>query len=270
MTTTDELFQQGRLTEALAAQVALVKAKPSDVQARGLLVELLCLTGQLERADAQLETVLAQSPEHIHGAALVRQLIRADQARRDFWSAGRVPEFTATPSERLKLILEASIRLREKAFADATRLLLAAEEARSAVAGTHDGQPFDDLRELDDRLGSVLEVLTPTGKYFWIDFSELETLAFDAPERPLDLLWRRATIDVRSGPQGAVYVPAIYASAAENNDTNDAHRLGRATDWIECGAGGPVRGVGQRTWLIGDADVPLMQVGSLEFGASRG
>jgi len=264
MSAPEELFQQGKLTEAIAAQTAVVKARPGDVIARTQLVELLCISGNLERADTQLEAVLAQSPAHLHGAALLRQLIRAEQARRDFWTAGRVPEFTAPPSEPARLALEASIRLRERDFAGAAALLAAAAEARAALPGSIDGRPFDDLIDLDDRTSGVIEVLTPTGKYYWLEFAQVERIEFEAPERGLDLCWRAARIDVRSGPSGAVYVPAVYAPAEGDSD---AHRLARATDWVELAPGGPTRGQGQRMWLAGDDATPLLEIGVVEFAA---
>ena len=42
----------------------------------------------------------------------------------------------------------------------------------------------------------------------------------------------------------------------------DALRLGRETDWREAG-GGPVRGVGQRMFIVGDDAVPMMDLGAL-------
>jgi type VI secretion system protein ImpE len=265
MTSASDLYDQGKLGEAVAAQSAAVKAKPADVDGRGLLVELLCIAGQLERADGQLETILAQHPDRTPGCALLRQLIRAELARLDFWSVGRVPEFLSTPSERMKAALEASVRLRAGDFAGATELLVKAEEARRPLRGTHNGRPFADLRELDERFGPALEILSTTGKYFWIDFESVETLAFEAPARPIDLLWRRATLDVRDGPQGVVYVPAVYAPM---DGASDAQRLARATDWSETGAGGPVRGFGQRVWMQDEVDVPLLEFGRLEFAGA--
>jgi type VI secretion system protein ImpE len=262
MTQPADLFQQGKLAEALAAQVALVRAKPTDLDARGQLVEFLVLAGELERADAQLETILAQSPAHVHGASLLRQLVRAEMARRDFFVAGRVPEFVATPSESVRLALEASIRLREGDGAAASALLAQAAEARAPRAGKLDGTAFDDLVDLDDRLGGVLEVLTPNGKYYWIEFASLQAIEFDAPARALDLAWRPARIEVRGGESGSVYVPAIYAPT---DGQSEALRLGRATDWVELSPGGAVRGQGQRMWLAGDEAVAALEVGKLEF-----
>ena len=262
MTQPADLFQQGKLAEALAAQVAVVRSKPTDLDARGQLVEFLVLSAELERADAQLETILAQSPAHVHGASLLRQLVRAEMARRDFFTAGRVPEFVAPPSESVRLSLEASIRLREGDGAGASALLAQAAEARAPQAGKLDGNAFDDLVDLDDRLGGVLEVLTPNGKYYWIEFASLSSVEFDAPARALDLMWRPARIEVRGSESGSVYVPALYAPA---DGASEAQRLGRATDWVELSPGGAVRGQGQRMWLAGDEAVAALEVGKFEF-----
>ena len=45
---------------------------------------------------------------------------------------------------------------------------------------------------------------------------------------------------------------------------DDAHRLGRATDWIEDDAG--ARGIGQRTFLVGDDALALDEIGVLKVG----
>jgi len=80
--------------------------------------------------------------------------------------------------------------------------------------------------------------------------------------RPRDLAWRRASLTVTDGPDGEVYMPVIYWSDAP--DLSDDLRLGRATDWRE--NAGLVRGVGQRTFLVGDAAVSVMELTTLRFG----
>ena len=108
----------------------------------------------------------------------------------------------------------------------------------------------------------MLEVLTPNGKYYWIEFTSLSSVEFDAPARALDLMWRPARIEVRGSESGSVYVPAIYAPA---DGASEAQRLGRATDWVELSPGGAVRGQGQRMWLAGDEAVAALEVGKFEF-----
>ena len=63
---------------------------------------------------------------------------------------------------------------------------------------------------------------------------------------------------VRDGPDGEVYLPALYESEA----TSDALRLGRATEWSETP---PVCGIGQRVFLVGDEGIPIHQLTTVEF-----
>src|SRR5947209_10684988 len=106
-----ECYQAGRLQDAIAAALAEVKQHPTDTGRRGFLVELLCFAGDLERADKHLDALGTQDPQAAVGVSLFRQLIRAEQARQQFFAEGRVPEFLDLPSPTLRLHLEASIRL---------------------------------------------------------------------------------------------------------------------------------------------------------------
>ena len=88
---------------------------------------------------------------------------------------------------------------------------------------------FYDFRDVDDLYAGFFEILTTTGKYFWIPTERVASLEFHPPRRPRDLAWRRATISVTDGPDGEVYLPAIYDCAEP--DLADDLRLGQATDW---------------------------------------
>jgi type VI secretion system protein ImpE len=255
-----ELYQAGRLQEAITAASAEVKQHPADTVRRGLLCELLCFTGDIDRADLQLDIMAGQEPEATLGLSLFRQLLRAEQARQQFYSEGRLPEFLGQPSSNLQLRLQASICLREGQAAEATRLLDQAEAERIKVTGTCNDKAFLDFRDLDDLTASFFEVLTSNGKYYWIPLEQVELAEFRPPARPRDLLWRRVHMIVRGGPDGEVFVPSLYAGTA--TETNDGLRLGRATDW-RGGEGQPVRGVGQRTFLVGDDAMSIMELQTL-------
>ena len=142
-----------------------------------------------------------------------RQILRAEQARRQFYAEGRLPEFLEPPSERLKRHLEASVRLRDGQPGEAVQLLQQAEAERPPVAGVCGGQPFADLRNMDDLLRSFFEVLTTTGKYYWVPMERVESMEFHPPKRPRDLLWRSVHMIVRGGPDGEVFLPALYAGS---------------------------------------------------------
>jgi type VI secretion system protein ImpE len=141
-------------------------------------------------------------------------------------------------------------------------LLAKADEAHAASPGTAGGKAFDDLRDLDDLIASVFEVLTPTGKYYWVPINRVRVLEFRAPECTRDLLWRPARMAVEDGPDGEVYLPALYISSHASPD--DRVRLGRVTEW-QGGDGTPVRGLGQRMFLVGEDAQGIGDLGSLEF-----
>ena len=252
-----DLYTAGSLADAIDAAVEEVKKAPTDVGLRGFLCELFCFSGDLERADKQLDAMGVQDPEATVAISLFRHLVRAEQARQQFFAEGRVPDLIDKPSERIQLHLQASIRLREGQPAEAAELLQKAEEERAPVGGVCNGEPFDDLRDLDDLTSSIFEVLTSTGKYYWIPIERVELVEFHKPERPRDLLWRRAHMVVRGGPDGEVYLPMLYPGSDAESD--DRVRLGRFTDW-RSGDGGPVRGVGQRMFLAGDKERTVLEL----------
>jgi type VI secretion system protein ImpE len=257
------LYRAGKLDEAVAAAQAAVRKSPTDLNARVLLGELLAFAGNLERADVVLDAASAIDPTAALVVAEFRQLIRADMARRQLFRDGRVPELLSDATESQRLQLAALVALRGGDMAEAAKQAAAAEEARPHVSGKHGDTAFDDWRDADDLLAGSFEVLTTTGKYFWIPTERVVSLEFHAPKRPRDLLWRRASMSVSEGPDGDVYIPAVYAT---DEAVGDALRLGRETDWKEA-EGAPVRGVGQRVFVVGEEAIPLMDLGNITFGA---
>ncbi len=265
--TAAECFKAGRLNDAVAAAAADVKAKPGDSARRALLAELLCFTGDLQRADTHLSTVADLSPDMVLGVGQFRQLIRAEQARVDFYESGRLPQMLVEPGPALQLRLRAAIALREGRFDEAATLLQQAQEQTPAAEGQCDGKAFAEFRDLDDLCAEVLEVFTGDGRFFWIPIESVETIEFEPPTRPRDLLWRQAQLSVRSGPDGVVFVPALYPGSAGAED--DAIRLGRSTQWLDEG-GRPVRGQGQRMFLVGDEALGVTQMKKLALTAPAG
>jgi type VI secretion system protein ImpE len=262
------LFRDGRLTDAVVAANASVRAKPSDPTRRILLAELLLFAGNLERADVVLDACGDLDPTLAVIAAEFRQLVRAETARRQLFSEGRVPEFLDGIKANQRASLAALVALREGNAAEAGRLAAEAEAVRRHPMGETAGMAFDDLRDADDLLAGTLEILTTTGKYFWVPIEQVAQLEFHPPRRPRGLYWRRASMQVADGPDGDVYLPAIYAAAPGDAMLTDAQRLGRETNWAQAGEDAPVRGVGAKTFLLGDDAVTMMEMTTLTFKAA--
>src|SRR5438128_1841816 len=144
-------YQTGNLREALTAALEDVKHHPTDTGKRGFLCELLCLAGDLERAERQLDALGQQDAETMLSIGLFRQLIRAEQARQQFYTQARLPEFLDSEiSPDLRPHLEAAVLLRDGKTVQAADVLARSEEQRPIVNGACDGQLFDGLRDLDD------------------------------------------------------------------------------------------------------------------------
>jgi len=258
MTQATEHYRNGDLETALSTVAAELRAAPADTGKRAFYVELLCLAGELERADTQLQTLLGMQPDAITTAGTWRQYLHAAQARQDVFERGRAPDVIDTPNARITTLLDLLRGLREGDLDNLAERSHALEDARKPLAATLNGELVDDLRDLDDLSAGILEVLASNGKYFWIDMEDIVSLHFSAPQRPLDLLWRPTTLTLTNGSEGAVLVPMIYPTATDDRQA----RLGRRTDWET--VGGLTRGIGQRTWLVGDQAVAFSDIESLE------
>lgn len=259
--TASEAYKAGKLGDAVAAALEQVRAAPTDRGKRLFLAELCLFSGDLERADKQLDVLFTPDAADIIQLTLFRQLIRGETARREVFTQGRVPEFLAQPTDALKQRLQALIDLRESKVAEAVELLAKAEEARPVVTGTCDGTAFDDWRDLDDLTAPVLEVITANGNYYWVPLDAIELLEFHKPERARDLYWRPARLIVTEGPDGVVYVPALYHGS--HTAADDAVKLGRSTTWLG-GETEPYRGQGLREFLVGDASKSILEIEKVE------
>jgi type VI secretion system protein ImpE len=265
MTPATDAFKSGKLAEAVTAAIEQVRNTPADRGKRMFLAELFCFTGDLERADNQLNVLFQPDAPELIVLTLFRQLIRGETARREVFVQGRVPEFVTQPPEHVKIHLEAAIRMRENKLAEAAELLAKAETMRPVIAGTCDGNPFDDFRDLDDLVAPILEVITANGNYYWVPTETIELLELHKPERTRDLYWRPAHLIVKDGPDGIVYIPVLYPGS--HLATDEAVKLGRRTDWAS-GEAEPYRGQGLREFLVGDSAKSIMEIGTMTFGKS--
>lgn len=256
-----ELFQAGKLDEAVEAQIQQVKSKPTSTEFRTLLFELLSFQGQLERADKQLE-VIAQQDENANWATQVyRNLIKAEQTRQKLFTEGLKPGFLLDPPDYIHLHLDAINRLREEQPAEARTLLEKSESACPDFSGTHNDQPFEGFRDCDDLFAPILELFV-LFDYIWLPFEQIQELEISRPEHPRDLLWTPVRIVLADGSQRRGYVPALYADTHQQDDAE--LKLGRMTDW-QAAEDGPVTGLGRRQYLVGDENPSILEIGTLQF-----
>jgi type VI secretion system protein ImpE len=257
----EELFKEGRLQEAVDAQLNFVKKNPGDHNARFFLSELAAMQGDWERVDRQLDVIVKAAQANML-ALLVRQLVRAEILREQVIFEGRAPEVVVDLGDHGKLQVEACMEIRTEQFEAASAILEKIEATRTPINGSCNGKSIDVLIDMDDRLRGMAEVLTATGKYFWVPWDQIASIKFTKPERPMDLIWRKAEISIRNSIDGEVYMPARYPGAAK---ANREEQLSIATTWQELPSGINT-GRGQRVLLTGDEAIEMMALEAIEVG----
>jgi type VI secretion system protein ImpE len=227
-----ELFQAGKLDEAVQALGAEVRDNPTDARRRTFLFELLCFQGQWDRAEKHLHLLAGASKEAQLGAVLYFSALHAERVRHDLFARKDYPHAPSSGALR---------------------------------GGTIDGQAFESIEDADPRLGPRLELFA-AGAYLWIPFEHIERIEIQEPKRLRDLLWVPAL--VRTGPAfkgtelGEVLLPVLAPFSYQNADGNI--RLGRGTVWEDQEDGTQIP-FGQRMFNIDGEDVPILEIRNIEF-----
>jgi type VI secretion system protein ImpE len=231
--TPKQLYQAGKLNEAIAALGAEVRDNPTDTQRRTFLFELLCFAGEHDRAEKHLNLLAEQSPQAKLGAVLYFSALHAERLRTDMF--------------------------RKKDFPTGST----AEEEED-VKGTLNGAPFESIEDSDPRIGQRLEVFA-AGAYLWIPLKHIVSIEMEAPKRVRDLLWIPTL--VRTGPAfkdkelGEVLMPVLSPLSFEDADVNV--KLGRLSDWRQ--TDGEAVPVGMKQFLVDGEDIPILEVRKIEL-----
>ena len=260
MPTAKELFDAGQLQAAIEELTREVKANPADASRRTFLFALLCFAGEWDRADKQLDVIGHQSAKAEIGALMYRNCLKAERARRQLFSEGLMPNFLVEPPGYIGVHLQAIDRIREGDFDQARQLLERAEEERPALAGTFNGQAFEDFRDSDDLAGPALELIVQD-RYIWLPFEQISRIEFEPPQHLRDLIWAVARVEAEN-INGEVFVPVLYEDSCRHAD--DRIRLGRMTDWRLLGEG-LNRAAGSRLFLVNGEDQPMLEARTIEF-----
>jgi len=228
--TAKQLFEAGKVREAQQALTSYMRDHPSDVAQRTFLFELLCFSGNYDRAEKQLAVLSQGNPENELGAVLYYSALHAEKTRH-------------------KVIENHEF----------------SKDGSASPAGTLNGRKFFSLRDADPDLGARLEVFA-AGAYLLIPFEHIASVQMQAPKRLRDTLWIPAM--VQTGPSfkgadlGEVLIPAVYPFSWKH--PNESVWLGRITDWAADDEGTEYPS-GQKTLLLDGEEVPFLEIRSLEF-----
>jgi len=226
-----ELLEAGKVRGAEKALSAFLRDNPADTALRTFLFELLCFSGQYNRAEKQLGILAKASPEAEMGAVLYYSALHGEKTRNSMFQKQEFPQ----------------------------------EPAPKSPPGKLNGKPFQSISDADPAVGSRLE-LYAAGAYLWIPFEHIASIQIAPPRVLRDTLWTPAF--VLTGPSfkgtdiGQVLIPAIYPFSWKSDD--ESVWLGRTTEWVADDEDHEFP-VGQKTFIVDGEEVPLLEVRLLEF-----
>jgi type VI secretion system protein ImpE len=258
----NELLRSGQLSAAIAQVTEEVKAKPADYRGRSFLFDLLCFSGDLDRAARQLEVLAQENAEAEIGVQPYRNLLEGERARRRLFSDGVWPHLLPETPSYTELHFEALNCIRQGQPSQARSLLERAELSRPALFGQLNGnQPFDDFKDCDDLVGPFLEAIIRS-EYSWVPWEAVSSISIEPPKYSRDLIWIPARIELRTGEAGEAFLPVLYAESYLHSD--ERVKLGRVTEW-RANVQEVALGLGQRLFAVGENDFPMLEVREIRF-----
>ena len=231
-----------------------IRKEPARMRHRISLFQLMCVTGNWERALTQLNVLKDADEESSSMVKTYTEVIRCENFRAQVFAGTKTPLFIGEPADWIGKVIEA-VRLNAQGHAQhAADLRAAAFDLAPAVAGTLNDTPFDWIADADPRLGPVLEAII-NGKYCWIPFDRLSAVEVEAPVDLRDLVWAAAKITFASGGEQVAFIPSRYPGSEASEE--DAIRLSRRTEWRDVGAE-TFLGLGQRIFATSADETPLL------------
>ena len=248
-----EMLQSARLTDSIAHLETQLRDDPLNVDFKSNLIELMCINGELERADMQLNNLVQKHPDYLIGASNLRQLIRAEQSRQDFLKGKSVPNLFTESDAHIEAFMKLRVEINQGDDKSISESALALEDARPTLTMAMNNQEVSEFRDLDDSLGGFIEIFGTDGKYYIAQLNNIEYIHFKPVNSLIEQVWRRVELSIKDGPCGEAHIPLVYA-----NSNTDAEKLGRETDWHEQ-TPEVMTGVGQKMWFVNDQAVPMSE-----------
>jgi type VI secretion system protein ImpE len=234
--TAHELYLQGNLTEAINTLSSEIKQKPTDIQKRTFLFELLVFKGEYARACKQLDIIAHYQPSS--QLVLYSMNISAELARLDVFNGQSEPELFTDPPEFIEYYLK-SIREYNNGNYDNVSVLLDQAYNKSVYRSwniVNENTSVEYIVDTNILINNILEVFV-NDKYFWIPFQHIKCLKVHQPTLLRDLIWTVADIECDedySSVPNRVFLPVLYCNSSLSIDDNV--KLGRVTEWNEASA----------------------------------
>ena len=265
MTRAEDYVRAGDLRSALKALEDQVRREPANSKLRVFLFQLLCITGDWDRAVTQMNVAKDMDAGAILMAQVCGPAIQCEMLRSEIFAGKRTPLVLGEPADWVGLMIQANELTGKGKIAESQKLREQALESAPAASGAleHNGQQheFEWLADADSRLGPILEAIVE-GRYFWIPMPHIRSITIEKPEDLRDLVWSPATFTWTNGGTAVGLIPSRYAGTEKVEDAGI--RMARKTEWTERGEGVYV-GAGQRLFATDAGEYPLLEVRSISF-----
>ncbi len=246
---------------ALMAATAGTTAWPGYAELWFLRFDLELHTDDLDAGRATLEHIARHDPLNQPGAEICLEILAASVQRREVLSGRGEPELVGPGGPGVESCQEAIAALASGDLDRAERAVLRGREQATPLAGSADDAPFRELRDVDDSLAHVLELLSP-GRYRWIALDQLAWIEVLPLRTFLDFAWVPVHVELRGGQELRGHVPGLYLGTGAHAE--DRVRLGHETRW-ERVAPALARAYGQRRWQTEDRLIDLRRLHVLSF-----
>lgn len=260
-TDVDTLVNEARLQEAITLLEGQIRQHPADVGLRMHLFQLMCLTGQWNRAGQQI-VALGNLNEKLAPTVLAyRGLVDAELYRKEVFAARATPMLIGEPDPWMAQWVQSAESAARGNFEEAAGLRQSALSASPATPFSIDGNRYDGLLDADTRMGPMLEVVLD-GKYMWMPFVRAREVEVSPPECLADLVWARVRIVFSTRGEVSGFVPVRYPDTDASKD--NLLRMSRSTSFEEL-PGNAAHGKGQRVLLTGEEELDLLRLGKAVF-----
>lgn len=257
-------LKAGDLAGALVALQNAVRSDPANSKLRIFLFQLLCITGDWNRAITQLKLCAEMEAAAIPMAQAYREAIICEVYREKVFSGEKLPLMFGEPQEWIALMVEALAAQAAGKITEAAETRARAFEAVPDLTGEINGERFEWIADADMRLGPLLEVIV-NGKYYWMPFSALDRIQAEPPEDLRDSVWTAVNITAASGGEMVGLIPTRYVGSTESEDP--LVKLSRTTLWEDVGSD-TYYGLGQRLLTTDKSDVAVMDLRNLQIDPS--
>ncbi len=261
----ERAVREGDLAAALTSLQGEVRKDASNPALRVFLFQLLAVTGDWERALAQLDVAAQLDAKALAMAQMYREAVHCEGLRAEVFAGRKSPVIFGEPEEWLALLIEALLSAGVHGADQVQALRGRAFDAAPTSSGSIDGQPFEWIADADMRLGPVCEAII-NGRYYWVPFARLTRIDLDPPADLRDVVWMPAHFQFANGGETVGVIPTRYPGSERATDSRIA--LARRTVWHE-EAPDVFSGLGQRILTTDAGEHALMDVRSIRIGAEE-